>query len=307
MNTSYHDLGKPISNIVQDLNYSGTEPIKPCNYSYNPVPWLLFEFLFSVYSITILVVTFMRHRHHLEPVHLLTLSALLDLIFLLVNYLIMDILLLAWPNLVYPPLDFTFLFCFYLDLIVGELNGFIFVRWDVYYYDWITNNRTILVLAINKLLGVLIVGLTSLALPSAKPCDDICFLGFSPHAFYFSSLPFFLYFILAIPIMFYMCYKTYSFSKIQPQPNISGQIDEAEQARVILFIEKMRKYLKSNIYSLLIISFNLPANCMIIIIRFWDLKCENWGSFVEIFMFFQSLVIFIYPYFVKLKLNKFHS
>ena len=77
MNTSYHDLGKPISNIVQDLNYSGTEPLEPCNYSYNPVPWLLFEFLFSVYSITILVVTFMRHRHHLEPVHLLTLSALL--------------------------------------------------------------------------------------------------------------------------------------------------------------------------------------------------------------------------------------
>ena len=111
---------------------------------------------------------------------------------------------------------------------------------------------------------------------------------------------------MAIPIMFYMCYKTYEFSKLHQQPNISGQIDNAEQARVIILIEKLRKYLKGNIYCLILISFNLPANCMILIIKFWDLKCENWGSFVEIFMFFQSIVIFTYPYFVKLKLDKFH-
>ena len=156
-------------------------------------------------------------------------------------------------------------------MMIGELNGFIFVRWDVYYYGWITNNRAIFALLMNKIIGVLIVGLTSLAFSPYTDCDDICFLGFSPQAFYFSSLPFFLYFIMAIPIMFYMCYKTYAFSKIHQQPNMSGQIDNAEQARVIILLEKIRKYLKGNIYSLIIISFDLPANCMTLIINFWDL------------------------------------
>ena len=112
-NTSFIHYGN-LSNTVEDLNYSSTELIEPCNYSYNPVPWILFEFLFCIYSITILVVTFRRHRHNLEPVHLLTLSALLDIIFLLVNYFMMDIVILISPHFVWPPTDFTFLFCFYL-------------------------------------------------------------------------------------------------------------------------------------------------------------------------------------------------
>ena len=112
-NTSFIHYGN-LSNTVEDLNYSSTELIKPCNLSYNPGPWILFEFLFCTHSITILVVTFRRHRHHLEPIHLLTLSALLDIICLLGNYLIMDIVLLAWPHFVWPPMNFTFLFCFYL-------------------------------------------------------------------------------------------------------------------------------------------------------------------------------------------------
>ena len=40
------------------------------------------------------------------------------------------------------------------------------------------------------------------------------------------------------------------------------------------FVEKIRKYFKANIYihSLVLISFLLPPNMIIMIIKFWDLK-----------------------------------
>ena len=72
------------------------------------------------------------------------------------------------------------------------------------------------------------------------------------------------------------------------------------------FVEKIRKFLKANIYTLVLISFLLPPNVIVIIIKFWDLKCENWGSFVENFSFFQTIFVLAYPCFVKLKLDNFH-
>ena len=72
------------------------------------------------------------------------------------------------------------------------------------------------------------------------------------------------------------------------------------------FVEKIKKYLKANIYSLVLISFLLPPNMFIIIIKFCELKCEDWGPFKDNFFIFNMIFVFVYPYFVKLKLDNFH-
>ena len=69
-------------------------------------------------------------------------------------------------------------------------------------------------------------------------------------------------------------------------------------------MQEIKKYIKIHIqYSFSIISFHLPFNVMIFVIKFWDLKCQDWGAFVENFMFFQLLFMLLYPYFVKIKLD----
>ena len=93
--------------------------------------------------------------------------------------------------------------------------------------------------------------------------------------------------------------------------NISGQIDEdvtpsqCIPPAVPMFFEEVRKYLKPNIYSLVIISCLLPYNALILAINVWDLKKENWGLFAENFLFCQTVFFFLYPYYVKVKLDNF--
>ena len=109
----------------------------------------------------------------------------------------------------------------------------------------------------------------------------------------------------------------------QPQiSNISGQVDDQERApspkvawqdptlwssclpsAVPVFLDKVRKFLVDNIYSLLIICFTLPQNVMMMIIKLQNLECEDWGSFVEKFKTFQLIFFVLYPYFVKVKLH----
>ena len=72
-----------------------------------------------------------------------------------------------------------------------------------------------------------------------------------------------------------------------------------------IFIENVKKYLKVNVYSFLTILLLLPCTIIIMCIHYWDLKFGDWGSFVENFLFFQILFFILYPYVVKLKLDKF--
>ena len=102
-------------------------------------------FLFESFS---LLSTIKEHRQHFEAVHLFTWSALVDIILSYVIYLITDILTLIFSTPVfYNPcriIDNSLWLCFYLDVIAGDLNGFIYAEFDhVIYHDLINNNRTL--------------------------------------------------------------------------------------------------------------------------------------------------------------------
>ena len=71
------------------------------------------------------------------------------------------------------------------------------------------------------------------------------------------------------------------------------------------FMENVKKYSKVNIPQFLLLSMLLPSTIMTICINDWDLKFEDWGSFVENLMFLQLFFLSLYPYVIKLKLDKF--
>ena len=104
-------------------------------------------------------------------------------------------------------------FCFQLDVLSGDLNGFIFVYSDVYYHQYITNNVAIMALVINKVIGVSLTAVATVLLPKTLTCNSVCITFFSSLAFYLSSIPFLVCISISIPIIFYMSYTKYNISK----------------------------------------------------------------------------------------------
>ena len=72
------------------------------------------------------------------------------------------------------------------------------------------------------------------------------------------------------------------------------------------FFECVVKYLKVNLFNLLIMSINLPQIFSIYYIKYWNLQCDDeWKTQFEICALFSYISFFLYPHFVKIKLNKF--
>ena len=341
-----------------------------------------------------LILIVKKHRNHLEPVHLLTLSGLVDIVTVCFNYFIFDLVSLIWSDTghSFTNLDrllaFSIWLGFYLDVMAAEVNELIFASFDhVKYHEYITNNKAMATLIVNKAIAVFIVGLTSWIYPSPPTSNFICFIFFTNVAFYLSCLPFFLCFFLSLSVFIYMTvvYLKVTCSQVQVDSQNQGQsvenpifsrslppssnpaesvndsevsigvannenqigedeiemleIDMIEQIQhisdvgfderipsphlawfdpslwapascvppsVSLALQELKKYIKIHIqYSFSIISFHLPLNVMIFVIKFWDLKCQDWAAFVENFMFFQLIFMLLYPYYVKVKLDNF--
>ena len=56
-----------------------------------PVTWIIVDILFFIYCLIMLILILKKHRNHLEPVHLLTLSGLVDIVTVCFIYFIFDL------------------------------------------------------------------------------------------------------------------------------------------------------------------------------------------------------------------------
>ena len=107
----------------------------------------IFEFLYFIFCLAFLVKIIDKHRHNLEPVHIVTINALVDIDIIFFNYCIYDLLhLLGYHGFEKIQITIGLILWLWviLDVTLQDLDGFIFVRWDVYYYNWITNKRMII-------------------------------------------------------------------------------------------------------------------------------------------------------------------
>ena len=122
---------------------------------------------------------------------------------------------------------------FNLDVISGDLNGFIFVGFEVYYHEYITNNVAIISLVFNK--GIAIIGdvVAALTVSKTTTCNIVCMIYFSSEIFYLGTISNFVMLSLSIPIMFYMSYIKYIISNLQPiQHNLNNAQVQAVQHQV---------------------------------------------------------------------------
>ena len=60
--------------------------------------WLIYELLYIAYGITVLVLIVKKHQNHLEPVHILAMSPLVNLILNFVNYFIYELVSDMWSG-----------------------------------------------------------------------------------------------------------------------------------------------------------------------------------------------------------------
>ena len=186
--------------------------------------YIITDFFFFIYYLMFLIIILKKHRNQIEPVHLLTLSGLVDLVTVFLNYSIYNLVSLIWSRTGFVfmfSLDSSIWLGFYLDVLAGDINGVIFANVDhVKYHEWITNKKTIVTLIINKFIAVIIVGLTSLESPIPSKSTYICAYAFSNIGFYLSCLPYFLCFFLSVVVLIYMTivYLKCAIAKIKSQP-----------------------------------------------------------------------------------------
>ena len=130
------------SNILNDQNIQVKEE--------NSVAYIfieIFEFLYFIFCLAFLVKIIDKHRHNLQPVHIVTINVLVDLEIIFFNYCIYDLLhLLGFHGFEKIQITIGLILWLWviLDVTLQDLDGFIFVRWDVYYYNWITNKRIVI-------------------------------------------------------------------------------------------------------------------------------------------------------------------
>ena len=350
-------------------------------------------FLF-LYYLTFLVILLKKHADHIQPVHLLTLNALVDIVTIIFIYFIHDIFILFTGRGLQLAVMFENLstFCFSLDVIAQDLDGFLFVYLDAYYHEWITNSVSISIIIIIKIFEVILVGSLYMYLGFqnvSNPEKIVKNFFFNTETLYFYAIPNIVCLSIIAAIIIYISNTKYRLSldvapkhNIRPPnipiPNISGQINQdktpsppklawkddsqpstlfayqsqepkpkvsfdnslhsSNQVSIVgnidqlqeiadseniswrdssiwipnistcvppIFIENVKKYLKVNVYSFLSILLLLPCTIVIMCVHLWDLKFSDWGSFLENFLFFEIIFFILYPYVVKLKLDKF--
>ena len=107
----------------------------------------------------------------------------------------------------------------FLDLTLQDFDGFLFVFWNSYYREYVTNTVAIVTVISSKVFGFLFVLIISLL--RKKPCTyDIYCAGYSIESLFFQLTPFVIHFLIRIFITGYMAYKNYEFSKVAPTINL---------------------------------------------------------------------------------------
>ena len=96
--------------------------------------------------------------------------------------------------------------------------------------------------------------------------------------------------------MFYTKYKILNIVSLNRNNNAMNNYD---------ILKKIKEYSKVNTYSFMILSMNLPYSLLIFYINLWDIKCKDAESVMGKLHFLHMIFFFLYPYFVKIKLNKF--
>ena len=222
---------------------------------------------FFLYHLTFFVILLKKHADHLQPVHLFTLNALVDIVTCLFIYVIHDIFILFTGRVLQPAMMFgnVLFFCFSLDVIVQDLDGFLFVYLDAYYHEWITNRVSIAIIIIIKIFEIILVGSLYMYLGFqnvSNPGKIVKNFFFNIETLYFYAIPNIICLSIIAAIIIYINYTKYRLSlDVAPKHNIRLREDFKVlncflSHLVILFIFSPCKTINTQIFKKIKVSKN---------------------------------------------------
>ena len=83
-------------------------------------------------------------------------------------------------------------------------------------------------------------------------------------------------------------------------------IIQQDQTYYVNLLKTIKKYLKLNIWSILLIFLLMPENVARIIILALNVKCEDTGPYTEFLLSFQTVFTILYPILIKYRLKNYH-
>ena len=125
---------------------------------------------------------------------------------------------------------------------------------------------------------------------------------YSLEALFFQTIPYMIYFLISLLVICYISCKKYRLFKVVVPISIIQQ----DQSYYVNLLKTIKKYLKLNIWSILLIFLLMPENVARIIILALNVKCEDTGTFTGFLVSFQTVFTILYPIFINYRLNNYH-
>ena len=190
---------------------------------------------------------------------------------------------------------------FYYGLCAQDIDTVLFIFWSIEYLDKMTKGRAMAIIIGIKIISIVIVSVPSMLLQWSCTVDINCAL-YSLEALFFQTIPYMIYFLISLLVICYISCKKYRLSKVVVPISIIQQ----DQSYYVNLLKTIKKYLKLNIWSILLIFLLMPENVARIIILAFNVKCEDTGTYTGFLLSFQTVFTILYPIFINYRLNNYH-
>ena len=189
----------------------------------------------------------------------------------------------------------------YCGLFAQDVDSVLFISWAISYHERMTKSKAIVTIVSIKIFSIAAVSITSIFMERSCTMDINCAL-YSLEAFFFQTIPYIVYFLGSIFVICYISCKKYHLSnEVVPLPNF-----QENQTPLSDFGEKIKKYFKLNIWTLLLMCLLMPENIARVLILALKVNCEDTGSYTGFLLSFQSIFTVLYPILIKHRLKKYH-
>ena len=188
---------------------------------------------------------------------------------------------------------------FYYGLCAQDIDTVLFIFWSIEYLDKMTKRRAMAIIIGIKIISIVIVLVPSMIMQRSCTVDINCAL-YSLEALFFQTFPYMIYFLISLLAICYISWKKYHLS------NTVVPISFMQQDQSFSLGKTIQKYLKLNIWTILLIFLLMPENVARLIILALNVKCEDTGPYTEFLLSFQTVFTILYPILIKYRLKNYH-
>ena len=278
----------------------------------------------------------LRHRHNIEPVHILELNTLLDITVVTITTALQNLDYFLQADLyciIIHALKRWAKFSFFADFSLGEIDKFLSLHWSASYKVRVSNKRALILIIIVKILLIPVTVTAALLDTDYLRCSreylHVC-SNFKSTNFYWTTFPMVICSTVTIAVSIYtfrvarrLASTVTPVVNIPVIPTISAAASDRQQVacRIVPplghvisnawtseLVQTAKTAVKFNTISLCSLGLCIPENIVTTWVFFSGTNCKNDPDFpsrVKSIMLFQIIFVFMYPYLIMRKLQNF--